>query len=68
MAKLDFTPDRIIAEIAKVAAVNTADFVTIDEQGQPHIDFSTQWPGASVLFGRRCLNGLFIADVVLRSL
>lgn len=40
MAKLDFTPSRIIAEIAKVAAVNTADFVTIDEQGQPHIDFT----------------------------
>ena len=40
MARLDFTPSRIIAEIAKVAAVNTADFVTIDEQGQPHIDFS----------------------------
>lgn len=40
MAKLDFTPSRIIAEIAKVAAVNTADFVTIDEQGQPHIDMS----------------------------
>ena len=40
MARLDFTPSRIIAEIAKVAAVNTADFVTIDEQGQPHIDFA----------------------------
>jgi phage terminase small subunit len=40
MAKLDFTPSRIIAEIAKVAAVNTADFVKIDEQGQPHIDMS----------------------------
>jgi phage terminase small subunit len=40
MAELDFTPNRIIAEIAKVAAVNTADFVTIDEQGQPHIDMS----------------------------
>jgi phage terminase small subunit len=40
MAELDFTPSRIIAEIAKVAAVNTADFVTIDERGQPHIDFT----------------------------
>jgi phage terminase small subunit len=40
MAELDFTPSRIIAEIAKVAAVNTADFVTIDEQGLPHIDMS----------------------------
>jgi hypothetical protein len=40
MAELDFTPSRIIAEIAKVAAVNTADFVVIDEQGQPHIDMS----------------------------
>jgi hypothetical protein len=27
-------------EIAKVAAVNTADWVTIDELGQPHIDMS----------------------------
>jgi phage terminase small subunit len=40
MAELDFTPDRIIAEIAKVAAVNTADFVTIDDKGHPHIDMS----------------------------
>ena len=27
----------------------------------------SRWAGASVLLGRRCLNGLFIADVVLRS-
>jgi hypothetical protein len=40
LLELDFTPDRILREIAKVAAVNTADFVTIDEQGQPHIDMS----------------------------
>jgi phage terminase small subunit len=40
MVELDFTPDRIIKEIAKVAGVNSADFVTVDEQGQPHIDFS----------------------------
>jgi phage terminase small subunit len=40
MAELDFTPSRIIAEIAKVAAVNTADFVTIDANGLPHIDMS----------------------------
>jgi Terminase small subunit len=40
MAELDFTPNRIIAEIAKIAGANSADFVTIDEQGQPHIDFT----------------------------
>jgi phage terminase small subunit len=40
MVQLDFTPQRIVREIAKVAGVNMADFVTIDEQGQPHIDLS----------------------------
>jgi phage terminase small subunit len=40
MSELDFTPDRIIKEIAKIAGANTADFVTIDEQGLPHIDMS----------------------------
>jgi hypothetical protein len=40
MAELDFTPQRIVREIAKIAGVNMADFVTIDEQGQPHIDMS----------------------------
>ena len=40
MVELDFTPQRIVREIAKVAGVNMADFVTIDEQGQPHIDLS----------------------------
>src|SRR5580704_8324243 len=40
MAKLDFTPSRIIAEIAKVAGVNTADFVSIDDDGKPHLDLT----------------------------
>ena len=40
MAELDFQPDRIIREYAKIAGVNTADFITIDEDGKPHIDFS----------------------------
>ena len=40
MAELDFTPQRSVREIAKIAGVNMADFVTIDEQGQPHIDMS----------------------------
>jgi phage terminase small subunit len=40
LLELDFTPQRIVREIAKVAAVNMADFMTIDEQGLPHIDMS----------------------------
>jgi phage terminase small subunit len=40
MAELDFTPDRIIREIAKIAGVNTADFVTIDADGNPVVDFT----------------------------
>jgi phage terminase small subunit len=40
MAELYFTPERIVREIAKVAAVNAADFVTIDDNGLPHIDLS----------------------------
>ena len=40
MVELDFTPARIVREIAKVAAINTADFVTIDDNGLPHIDLS----------------------------
>ena len=40
MAELDFTPSRIIAEIAKVAGVNTADFVSIDDDGKPHLDLT----------------------------
>jgi phage terminase small subunit len=40
MIELDFTPSRIIAEIAKIAGVNSADFVTIDDNGLPHIDMS----------------------------
>jgi phage terminase small subunit len=40
MAELDFTPARIVREIAKVAGVNTADFITIDKDtGHPVIDF-----------------------------
>jgi phage terminase small subunit len=38
MVELDFTPERIVREIAKVAAVNMADFVSIDNEGNPHID------------------------------
>lgn len=42
LAELDFTPDRIVREIAKVAGVNSADFIAIDEAtGLPIVDFST---------------------------
>jgi phage terminase small subunit len=40
MADLDFTPQRIVREIAKVAGVNMADFISIDHEGNPHIDLS----------------------------
>ena len=40
MVELDFTPQRIVREIAKVAGVNMADFVSIDDEGNPHIDLS----------------------------
>ena len=40
MVELNFTPNRIITEIAKVAGVNMADFVSIDNEGNPHIDLS----------------------------
>ena len=40
MVELDFTPQRIVREIAKVAGVNMADFVTIDDEGNPHIDLT----------------------------
>jgi phage terminase small subunit len=40
MVELDFTPARIVREIAKVAGVNMADFVSIDNEGNPHIDLS----------------------------
>jgi hypothetical protein len=40
MVELDFTPRRIVREIAKIAGVNTADFVTIDNNtGHPVIGF-----------------------------
>ena len=41
---MDFTPDRIIKEIAKIAEVNSADFITMQEASdvteKPVIDFS----------------------------
>ena len=40
MAELDFTPDRIIRELAKVAGANAADFVSIDDDGKPHLDLT----------------------------
>jgi len=40
MDALGFTPDRIIRELAKIAGVNSADFVTIDDDGTPRIDFT----------------------------
>jgi phage terminase small subunit len=40
MDDLNFTPDRIIRELAKIAGVNSADFIRIDQDGQPHVDFS----------------------------
>jgi phage terminase small subunit len=40
MVELDFTPNRIVREIAKVAGVNMADFVSIDDEGNPHIDLN----------------------------
>jgi phage terminase small subunit len=40
LLELDFPPQRIVREIAKVAGMNSADFITIDEEtGHPHIDF-----------------------------
>src|SRR5262249_49301451 len=40
MDELNFTPDRIIRELTKIAGVNSADFLKIAEDGRPHIDFS----------------------------
>lgn len=40
MDELNFTPDRIIRELAKIAGVDSADFIRIDRDGQPHVDFS----------------------------
>jgi phage terminase small subunit len=44
MARFDFTPERIIREIAKIAEVNSADFITMVESADgtetPVIDFS----------------------------
>jgi phage terminase small subunit len=40
MDELNFTPGRIIRELAKIAGVNSADFIRIDQDGQPHVDFS----------------------------
>jgi phage terminase small subunit len=40
MAELNFTPDRIVKELAKIAGVNSADFIRIDQDGRPHVDFS----------------------------
>jgi phage terminase small subunit len=40
MDELNFTPDRIIRELAKIAGVNSADFIRIDQDGQPRVDFS----------------------------
>jgi phage terminase small subunit len=40
LLELDFTPARIVREIAKVAGVNMADFVSIDDEGNSHIDLS----------------------------
>jgi phage terminase small subunit len=40
MVELDFTPQRIVREIAKIAGGNMADFVSIDDEGNPHIDLS----------------------------
>ena len=44
MAELDFTAPRIVRELAKIAGVNTADFITLEDRGDgvevPIIDFS----------------------------
>jgi phage terminase small subunit len=40
LLELDFTPARIVREIAKIAGVNMGDFVSIDDEGNPHIDLS----------------------------
>jgi phage terminase small subunit len=40
MVELDFTPQRIVREIAKVAGMNAADFVSIDDDGKPHLDLT----------------------------
>jgi phage terminase small subunit len=40
MVELDFTPLRIVREIAKVAGANMADYVSIDDDGNPHIDLT----------------------------
>jgi phage terminase small subunit len=40
LAELNFTPQRIVREIAKVAGANMGDFVSIDDEGNPHIDLT----------------------------
>ena len=40
MDELNFTPDRIIRELAKIAGVNSADFIRVGMDGRPYIDFS----------------------------
>jgi phage terminase small subunit len=40
MDELDFKPARIIRELAKIAGANSADFLSVDGEGNPRIDFS----------------------------
>jgi phage terminase small subunit len=40
MVELDFSPQRIVREIAMIAGVNMGNFVRIDNEGNPHIDLN----------------------------
>jgi phage terminase small subunit len=40
MVELDFSPQRIVREIAMIAGVNLGNFVRIDNEGNPHIDLN----------------------------
>ena len=39
IAKLEITKDSILAELAKIAFANMADYMTVDDQGDPTLDF-----------------------------
>jgi phage terminase small subunit len=38
--KFDLTAERVLGELAAVATANMLDFVTFDEEGQPHFDIA----------------------------
>jgi phage terminase small subunit len=71
MAELDFTPARIVREIAKVAGVNMADFVSIDDEGNPQIDLSgvkrRQLAAVSAVEGRIIEEGRVVKAPKIRT-